>query len=89
MIKNNAKIPFIYTKIIKDLKKNSFTIKTFSRNSVISQIFLNRQFEVHNGKTFIKIKITKEMLGYKLGEFVPTRKKFSFKKKSHGSKNKF
>jgi len=74
--------------ILESYCKGDTFIKTQSRNTQITNCFLDQQFEIHNGKTFIKLKITKEMIGYKLGEFVPTRKKFSFKKKKHGSKNK-
>jgi ribosomal protein S19 len=63
------------------------TIKTLSRNCIISPKYLNAKFEVYNGKTFTKIQVTQNMLGYKLGAFVKTRKEFSFKKKKGGSKN--
>jgi ribosomal protein S19 len=39
-------------------------------------------FEVYNGKSFSKIEITEDMVGFRLGEFSPTRRKFSFKKKN-------
>jgi len=51
--------------------------------------YLNLNFEVHNGKKITKISVTKNMIGHKFGEFVPTRIAFSFKKKKHGTKNKF
>jgi len=38
-------------------------------------------FQIYNGKTFITIKIIDEMIGHKLGEFISTRKQFSYKKK--------
>jgi ribosomal protein S19 len=62
-------------------------IKTLSKNCIISPKYLNVQFEVYNGKSFTKIQVTKNMIGYKLGQFVKTRKEFSFKKKKGGSKN--
>lgn len=37
------------------------------------------RFHIHNGKKFIPVMITQEMVGYKLGEFAATRKKFTFK----------
>ena len=52
-----------------------------SRNSIILPNFAEFTFQVYNGKTFTVIKIIDEMVGYKLGEFVPTRKQFSYKKK--------
>ena len=56
-------------------------INTYSRKSVIIPLFVGSMINVHNGKTFSKIKITENMIGHKLGEFSPTRKRFSFKKK--------
>ena len=53
---------------------------TQSRNSTIIPSFVGKTFKVHNGKTFYQVKIIEEMVGYKLGEFAPTRKSFSFKK---------
>lgn len=48
-------------------------IKTWSRKSTIFPEFLGNTFEVHNGKQFIKVFITEDMIGHKLGEFSPTR----------------
>jgi len=48
-------------------------IKTWSRRSTISPEFVNQSFLVHNGKTFIKVFVTEDMVGHKLGEFAPTR----------------
>lgn len=48
-------------------------IKTWSRKSTIFPEFLGNTFEVHNGKQFIKVFITDDMIGHKLGEFAPTR----------------
>ena len=48
-------------------------IKTWSRRSTISPEFVNQGFLVHNGKTFVKVFVTEDMVGHKLGEFSPTR----------------
>lgn len=48
-------------------------IKTWSRRSVILPDFVGLNIAVHNGKKFIPVFITEEMVGYKLGEFSPTR----------------
>lgn len=53
-----------------------------ARNSVILPNFLKKTFEVHNGKQLNEILVSEEMIGYKFGEFVPTRNRFSFKKKN-------
>ena len=61
-------------------KKN---IKTWSRKSAIYPEFVGLTFEVHNGKDFVPVFVTDDMVGHKLGEFVPTR---TFKQ--HSSNNK-
>jgi len=48
-------------------------IKTWSRRSVILPEFVGVNIAVHNGNKFIPVFITEEMVGYKLGEFAPTR----------------
>ena len=48
-------------------------IKTWSRRSTIYPEFIGLTFEVHNGHAFIKVFVTEDMVGHKLGEFVPTR----------------
>ena len=49
-------------------------IKTWSRRSTIYPSFLEHTFAVHNRKEFIPVSVTEDMVGHKLGEFVPTRK---------------
>nr|YP_009495523.1 ribosomal protein S19 [Psammoneis japonica]AWQ64253.1 ribosomal protein S19 [Psammoneis japonica] len=56
------------------------TVQTITRNSEIVPSFVGITFNIHNGKTFLKLTVTEEMIGHKFGEFSPTRKKFSFKK---------
>ena len=61
---------------------NKKVIKTWSRRSMISPDFVGHTFAVHNGKKFIPVFITENMVGHKLGEFSPTRnfKSYSSKK---------
>ena len=49
-------------------------IKTWSRRSTIFPDFIGHTFAVHNGKEHIPVYVTEDMVGHKLGEFVPTRK---------------
>ena len=49
-------------------------IKTWSRRSTIFPDFIGLTFAVHNGKEFVPVYITEDMVGHKLEEFVPTRK---------------
>lgn len=48
-------------------------IKTWSRRSTITPDFVSLTFAVHNGKTFVPVFVTENMVGHKLGEFSPTR----------------
>jgi small subunit ribosomal protein S19 len=48
-------------------------IKTYSRDTTIIPEFVGHTIAVHNGKTFVPVYITQEMVGHKLGEFAPTR----------------
>lgn len=74
-----VKGPFLEKFLFKNITDNK--IKTFSRKSIIVPALINKIIYVHNGKNFLKVKINEKMVGYKLGEFSPTRKKFTFKKK--------
>ena len=48
-------------------------IKTWSRRSTISPDMIGLTFAVHNGKQFVPVYVTEQMIGHKLGEFSPTR----------------
>ncbi|WP_367871043.1 30S ribosomal protein S19 [Luteolibacter sp. Populi] len=48
-------------------------IKTWSRASMVTPDFVGLNFAVHNGKTFVPVYVTENMVGHKLGEFAPTR----------------
>jgi ribosomal protein S19 len=77
MSRNNKKSPFFKCNLINNQKK---WIKIYNKNQVIMPKDIDVNYNIYNGKTFIKLKITKEMLGYKFGEFVNTRKKNIYKK---------
>ena len=61
----------LFAKVEKMGKKEAF--KTWSRDCTIVPEFVASTFLVHNGKAFIKVYVTEEMVGHKLGEFAPTR----------------
>jgi len=70
--------PFVDPTLIKKVEKlkdksNKPPIKTWSRKSTIIPEFIGHSFLIHNGKKFIPIRISEEMVGHKLGEFSPTR----------------
>lgn len=77
--------PYVKTNLLKrivgTLPTSKKTIKTVSRNSLILPKFVGITVKIHNGKLFSILKITDDMVGYKLGEFFSTRKQFSYKKK--------
>jgi small subunit ribosomal protein S19 len=75
--------PFLSSKIVSDIKLNNSLkiLKTTSRNTTILPFLIGKTIQLHNGKFFINIKITEDMIGHKLGEFVPTRLRHIYKKK--------
>ena len=71
--------PFVHPSLLKKIDKlkdqtKKKPIKTWSRNSTIIPEFVGHSFLIHNGKSFIPITVSEEMVGHKLGEFSPTRK---------------
>jgi len=62
-----------------DSLKNNTPIFTKSRASTILPSFVGLRFMVHNGKDYVPVAITDEMVGHKLGEFSQTRKRFSYR----------
>ncbi|MCK5539768.1 MAG: 30S ribosomal protein S19 [Deltaproteobacteria bacterium] len=77
MARSVKKGPFIdqylLGKVDKLVNSNNKTIKTWSRRSTIYPEMVGYTMAVHNGKKFIPVFITEEMVGHKLGEFSPTR----------------
>ena len=78
MTRSVWKGPFVHPSLLKKIDKlkaspNKKPIKTWSRNSTIIPDFVGHSFAIHNGKSFIPITISEEMVGHKLGEFAPTR----------------
>lgn len=78
MPRSLKKGPFIHYKLQRKVDKANESgtkkvIKTWSRGSMISPDFVGLTFAVHNGKQFIPVYVTENMVGHKLGEFSPTR----------------
>ncbi|GES85422.1 putative mitochondrial ribosomal protein S19 [Rhizophagus clarus] len=65
---------------LRQAQANNIPIKTQARSCTILPTFVGLKFLVHNGKDYVPVTITEEMVGHKLGEFSPTRKKFTFRK---------
>ena len=80
MARSLWKGPFVDSFILEKskLQKNEQSnrkIKIWSRRSMILPEFIDQNFEIHNGKQFIGLQVTEEMVGHKFGEFASTRKK--------------
>jgi small subunit ribosomal protein S19 len=78
MARSVKKGPFVDSHLINKVKevrntKETKVIKTWSRRSTIIPEMVGMTFAVHNGKKFIPVFVTEEMVGHKLGEFSPTR----------------
>ena len=70
--------PFVHPSLLKKIDKIKSgdpkkPIKTWSRDSTIIPDFVGHSFLIHNGKSFIPITVSEEMVGHKLGEFASTR----------------
>lgn len=79
MARSLKKGPFVDESLMKKVRKNNESekkevIKTWSRRSTIFPEFMGNTFAVHNGKEFVPVYVTEDMVGHKLGEFVATRK---------------
>lgn len=78
MARSIKKGPYVYHKLLKKVLKaqesgRKNVIKTYSRASMIVPDMVGLTIAVHNGKTFVPVFITENMVGHKLGEFAPTR----------------
>ncbi|MGB3976075.1 MAG: 30S ribosomal protein S19 [bacterium] len=78
MARSSKKGPYVHPKLQKKIDKviqsNERTmIKTWSRASMITPDFVGLTILVHNGKKFVPVYITENMVGHRLGEFSPTR----------------
>ncbi len=78
MSRSTKKGPFVNEKLLKKILKlnqanEKKSIKTWARSSTIAPEFVGHTFAVHNGKKFIPVYVTENMVGHKLGEFSPTR----------------
>ncbi|WP_421795586.1 30S ribosomal protein S19 [Haliscomenobacter sp.] len=78
MARSIKKGPYVFHKLLekvlasKEAKKKG-VIKTWSRASMIIPDMVGETIAVHNGKTFVPVFVTENMVGHKLGEFSPTR----------------
>lgn len=78
MARSLKKGPYVFHKLLKKLEKaksanRKTVIKTWSRASMIIPDMVGETIAVHNGRTFVPVFVTENMVGHKLGEFAPTR----------------
>ncbi len=78
MARSVWKGPFVDGYLLKKAEKTRESgrkeiIKTWSRRSTILPQFVGTTFAVHNGKSFVPVMVSEQMIGHKLGEFAPTR----------------
>jgi small subunit ribosomal protein S19 len=74
MARSVWKGPFVELSLLKKVEGNTRgPIKTWSRRSTILPQFVGHTFSVYNGKKFVPVSVSEEMVGMKLGEFAPTR----------------
>ena len=78
MPRSVSKGPFVDGHLLKKVEQMNETrdrkiIKTWSRRSTVTPDMIGHTFAVHNGKKFIPVFVTENMVGHKLGEFSPTR----------------
>lgn len=82
MGRSKWKGPYIDEKSLKTLENSKKNKVIVSRNTSILPKLVEKTFDVYNGKKFVEIIVTEEMIGHKFGEFSSTRKQFSLKKKT-------
>ena len=78
MARSLKKGPYVFHKLLNKVEKaqesqKKSVIKTWSRASMIIPDMVGLTIAVHNGKTFVPVFVTENMVGHKLGEFSPTR----------------
>lgn len=95
MARSIKKGPYIFHKLLKKVlkarellesaKEKVQVIKTWARSSMIIPEMVGLTIAIHNGRTFVPVFVTENMVGHKLGEFAPTR---TFKMHAGDRKNK-
>jgi len=78
MARSVKKGPYVYHKLIRKVEmaqasQKKSVIKTWSRTSMVTPDMVGLTIAVHNGRSFVPVYLTENMVGHKLGEFAPTR----------------
>lgn len=78
MSRSSKKGPYVDSRLVSKVKagmgkSKDSPLKTWIRGSQISPDFVGKYFKVHNGRVFVDVFVTEDMVGHRLGEFAPTR----------------
>ena len=78
MARSQKKGPFVDEKLFRKVmvakeSDSTMPVRTWARRCTIVPEFVGQRFEIHNGKVFVSLYVTEDMVGHKLGEFSPTR----------------
>ncbi len=77
MARSSKKGPYVDANLVKKVAAGmgakGAAIKTWARDSQIPPEFVGKYFSVHNGRIFVEVFVTEDMVGHRLGEFAPTR----------------
>lgn len=78
MSRSSKKGPYVDSTLVEKIARQvsagiNEPIRTWARSSQIPPEFVGKRFLVHNGKNFIEVFVTEDMVGHRLGEFAPTR----------------
>ena len=68
---SEIKLPFV----CEAKSRSTFNLKIWSRRSMILPIHLEKNFQIYNGKRFVRLKVSEDMIGHKFGEFALTRRR--------------
>jgi small subunit ribosomal protein S19 len=78
LARSTKKGPFVDLKLMEKIRRvdesgEKVVIKTWARRSTVPPEFVGHTIAVHNGRKFVPVYVTEDMVGHKLGEFAPTR----------------
>jgi len=78
MSRSVKKGPYVDARLLKRVLRQKHSgerepLRTWNRSCTIVPEFVNHTFLIHNGRTFVRLYVTEEMVGHRLGEFAPTR----------------
>lgn len=82
--RSSWKGPFVVPLPLSQARANNTPIRTNARACTILPQFVGLKFQIHNGKDYVQVEITDDMVGSKLGDFARTRKRFTYRETKAG-----